>query len=74
MPVRKTEFESAGAEKQPTFYDRKYTLVEKKVVVPYLSGQKSILQLPSVATSPRAALNEEKQLQDLEKLPMKRKL
>ena len=74
MPIRKTEFVSAGAEKQPTFYDRKYTLVERKVVVPLMAGQKSNVQFPSVATSPRLALNEEKQLQDLEKLPMKRKL
>jgi hypothetical protein len=38
MPIRKTEFVSAGAEKQPTFYDRKYTLVERKVVVPLMAG------------------------------------
>ena len=38
MVVRKTEFDSAGAEMQPTFYDRKYTLIEKKVPVPILVG------------------------------------
>jgi len=38
MVVRKTEFESACGEKQPTFYDRKYTLIEKKVPVPILMG------------------------------------